>query len=88
MGSERDLVVDCATGWNLSDEEQMKKVEQHIRYEATVLLIGSPMCRAFSTWIADAGRQTELGQSQEPRRAMRQTLQVLLQDVHAVFPLG
>ena len=28
MGFERGLVVDCATGWSMSDEEQMEEVEQ------------------------------------------------------------
>ena len=60
MGFERGLVVDCATGWNMNDEEQMEKVEQRIRDEEPVLLIGSPTCGAFSTLIDfDAGRQTE-----------------------------
>ena len=51
MGFERGLVVDCATGWSMSDEEQMEEVEQRIRDEEPALLIGSPMCRAFSTLV-------------------------------------
>ena len=51
MGFERGLVVDCATGWSTSDEKQMEEVGQRIRDEEQVLLIGSPMCRAFSTLI-------------------------------------
>ena len=47
MGFERGFVVDCATGWSVSDEEQMEEVEQRIPDEELVLLIGSPMCRAF-----------------------------------------
>ena len=35
----------------MSDEEQMEEVEQRVRDEEPVLLIGSPMCRAFSTLI-------------------------------------
>ena len=35
----------------MSDEEQMEEVEQCVRDEEQVLLIGSPMCRAFSSLI-------------------------------------
>ena len=62
MGFERGLVVDCATGWSMSDEEQMEEVEQRIRDEEPVLLIGSlSMCRAFSTLIelTQAGKPSE-----------------------------
>ena len=72
LGFEHGLVLDCATGWNMSNEEQMKEVGQRVCDEEPVLLIGSPMCRAFSTLR---------GQSQEPRKTMRHTPQVLLQDV-------
>ena len=51
MGFERGFVVDSATGWNRDDEEQMEEVQQRVRDEEPVLLIGSPMCRAFSTQI-------------------------------------
>ena len=51
MGFERGLVVDYATGQDMDDEEQMKYVERRVRDEEPVLLIGSPMCRAFSTLI-------------------------------------
>ena len=61
IGFERRLVVDCATGWSMSDEEQMEEVEQRVRDEGPVLLIGSPMCRAFSTLI-------ELMQAGKPRK--------------------
>ena len=60
MGFKRGLVVDCATGWSVSDEEQMEEVEQRIPDEEPVLLIRSPVCRVF--WYLDcfdAGRQTE-----------------------------
>ena len=61
MVFERGLVVDCATGWSMSDEEQTEEVEQRIRDEEPVLLIGSPMCRAFSTVIelTQAGKPSE-----------------------------
>ena len=61
MGFERGLVVDCATGWSMSDEAQMEEVEQRIRDEEPVLLIGSPTCRAFSTLIelTQAGKPSE-----------------------------
>ena len=55
MAFERGLVVDGATGWSMGDEEQMEEVEQRIRDEEPVLLIGSPMCRAFST-LTERGR--------------------------------
>ena len=51
MGFERGLVVDYATGWDMDGEEQMEEVERRVRDEEPVLLIGSPMCRAFSTLI-------------------------------------
>ena len=62
MGFERALVVDCATGWSMSGEEQMEEIEQRIRDEEPVLLIGSPMCRAFSTLIelTQAGKPSEV----------------------------
>ena len=62
MGFERGLVVDHATGWNMSDEEQVKEVEQRVRDEEPVLLLGSPMCRAFSTLIelTQAGKPSEV----------------------------
>ena len=46
----------------MSDEEQMKEVEQRVREEGPVLLIGSPMCRAFSTLIelTQAGKPSEV----------------------------
>ena len=61
MGFERGLVVNCATGWSMSDEEQMEVVEQRVRDEEPVLLVGSPMCRAFSTLIelTQAGKPSE-----------------------------
>ena len=62
VGFERGPVVDCATGWSTSDEEQMEEVEQRVRDEEPVLLIGSPMCRAFSTLVelAQAGKPSEV----------------------------
>ena len=82
MGFERCLVVDCATGWNMSDEEQMKEFEQRVRDEEPVLLIGFHCVAHSALCWADAGhRQTERGQLQEPRRTLRHTLQVLLQHV-------
>ena len=62
MGFERGLAVDCATGWSMSDEEQVEEVEQRVRDEEPVLLIGSPMCRAFSTLIelTQAGKPSEV----------------------------
>ena len=50
MDFERGLKVDCATRWGMDDEEQME-VERRVRDEEPVLLIGFPMCRAFSTLI-------------------------------------
>ena len=38
MGFERGVVVNFATGWNMSDEEQMKEVEQLVCDEEPVLL--------------------------------------------------
>ena len=35
----------------MEDEELMEEVERRVRDEEPVLLIGSPMCRAFSTLI-------------------------------------
>ena len=57
MGFERGIAVDCATGWDKEDEEQMEEVERRVLDEEPVLLIGSPI---------------ERGQAQEPRGAMRQ----------------
>ena len=45
MGFERGFVVDHATHWNMSDEEQMQEVEQRVLDEEPVLSIGSPLCR-------------------------------------------
>ena len=61
MRFERGLEVDCATGWSMSDEEQMEEVEQRIRDDEPVLLIGSPTCRAFSNLIEmmQAGKPSE-----------------------------
>ena len=61
MGFERGVVVDYATGWSMSDEEQMEEVEQRIRDEEPVLLIGSRMCRAFSSLVelTHAGKPSE-----------------------------
>ena len=42
MGFERGIVVDCATGWDMEDEEQVEEVERRVRDEEPVLLIGSP----------------------------------------------
>ena len=62
LGFERGLVVDCATRWSMSDEVQTEEVEQRVRDEEPVLLIGSPMCRAFSTLIelTQAGKFSEV----------------------------
>ena len=62
VGFERGFVVDFATGRNVSDEEQMKDVEQGVRDEEPVLLIGSPMCRACSTLseLTQAGKPSEV----------------------------
>ena len=46
-GFERGLVVDCATGWNMSNEKQMKEVVQRVRFEEPVLLIGCPDVPCF-----------------------------------------
>ena len=51
MGFERGLVVEYATGWDMDDEKQMDEVERRVRDEEPVLLIVSPVCRAFSTLI-------------------------------------
>ena len=67
MGFERGLVVDCATGSIMIDEEQMEEVEQRVRDEEPVLLIVSPMCRAFSTLI-------ELTQAGKPREVELKSL--------------
>ena len=73
VGFERGFVVDCAPGWDMDDEEQMEEVDQRVRDEEPVLLIGSPMCRAFSTLIelTRATRKVSRGQVQEPCGAMR-----------------
>ena len=76
---KRGLVADSATGWSMSVDEQVEEVEQLVRDEEPVLLIGSPMCRAFSTFI-------ELTQACKPsvvelKSDASHTLQVLLQDV-------
>ena len=52
VGFDRGLVVHCATGWSMSDEEQMEEVEQRVHDEEPVLLIGSPLCRASSTLLS------------------------------------
>ena len=46
----------------MSDEERMKEDEQRVCDEEPVLLIGSPMCRAFSTLIelTQAGKSSEV----------------------------
>ena len=46
----------------MSDAEQMEEVEQRVRDEDSVLLIGSPMCRTFSTLIelTQAGKPSEV----------------------------
>ena len=49
MGFERGLVVDCATGWDMDDEEQMEVVGRRVRDEEPVLSIGSPLYQGFST---------------------------------------
>ena len=78
MSFERGLVVDSATGWSMSDEEQMEEVERRIRDEEPVLLIGSPMCWAFSTLIelTQAGKPSEF----ERRGAMRHTYETQRED--------
>ena len=45
----------------MDDEEQIEEVEQRVRDEEPVLLIGSPVCRAFSTLIelTQAGKPSE-----------------------------
>ena len=45
MGFERVLIVDYAEGWD------MEEVERRVRDEEPTLLIGSPRCRAFSTFV-------------------------------------
>ena len=62
VGFERGLAVNYATGWDMRVEEQMKEVEQRVRDEEPLLLIGSPMCRAFSTLIdlSQAGKPSEV----------------------------
>ena len=62
MGFERGHVMDCATGSSMSDEELMEEVEQRVRDEEPMLLIGSPMCRAFGTLIelTQAGNPSEV----------------------------
>ena len=42
-GFELGIIVYCATGWNMKDEEQMEEVEQRVRDEESVLSDGSPM---------------------------------------------
>ena len=82
MGFERGLVVDCATGWSMSDKEQMEEFEQRIRDEELVLLIGSPMCRAFSTLIELTQRASRSDAShavsRTPRDMFRLSLSALL----------
>ena len=57
MGFERGIVADCATGWDMEDEELMEEVERRVRDEEPVLLIGFPI---------------ERRQAQKHRGAMRQ----------------
>ena len=47
MGFERGIVVDCATGWDMEDEEQMEEVERRVRDEEPVLLTASPKVSCF-----------------------------------------
>ena len=49
MGFESGLVVDSATGWDMEEDEQMKEIERRVMKKELVLLIGSPMCRSFSS---------------------------------------
>ena len=67
----------------MSDAEQTEEVEQRIRDEEPVLLIGSPMCRAFSSLIelTQAGKPSEF-------ELMRHTPQVLVQDVRDAAKCG
>ena len=46
----------------MDDEEQREEAERRVRDEEPVLLIGSPMCRAFSTLIelTRAGKPSEV----------------------------
>ena len=64
MSFERGVQVNFATGWNMSDEEQMKEVKQLVCDEEPVLLIGSPTYRAFSTLfeLTLAGKTSEVRQ--------------------------
>ena len=58
--STKGLVVDCATQSDMDDEEQ--EVEWRVRDEEPVLLLGSPMCRAFSTLIELTTATCKLGE--------------------------
>ena len=66
MAFERGLVVDHATGWNMSVEEQMNEVEQRVCDEEPMLLLCSPICspmsRGFSTLVelTQAGKMSEV----------------------------
>ena len=59
VGFEHGL-VNYATGWDMSVEEQMKEVEQRVRHEEPVLLIGSRMCRAFISFASGCTRHSEM----------------------------
>ena len=67
VGFERGLAVNHATRWDMRVEEQMKEVEQRVRDEEPLLLIGSPMCGAFSTLI-------DLSQAGKPREVKHKNL--------------
>ena len=89
VGFERGLVVDCATGWSMTDEEQMEEVEQRVRDEEPVLLIGSPCVGFFSTLIelTQAGKPSEVQLKSLVERCVTH-FQVLLQDVRDAAKCG
>ena len=67
---------------------QMEEVERRVRDEEPVFLIGSPMCRAFSTLIevTQAGKPSEVELKSVVERCV--TPQVLLQDIRDVAICG
>ena len=68
MAFERGLVVDHATGWNMSVEEQMNEVEQRLRDEESMLLLCSPTCSPMSLASSTLVELTQAGKMSEVSR--------------------
>ena len=52
LGFALDLTTNDSDGraWDFDDEEMRNRALERVRREKPLLLIGSPMCTAFSTW--------------------------------------